>query len=65
MGVQDARRLAVTSYGYTDNCRYMGGYQRVEIQVGREWLPLSLNFLTKQALPAPSQAAGKSRFWSV
>ncbi len=27
-----------TSYGYTDNCRYLGGYQRVDIPVVRNWL---------------------------
>ena len=27
-----------TSYGYTDNCRYLGGYQRVDIPVVRDWL---------------------------
>lgn len=30
--------VAVTSYGYTDNCRYLGGYQRVEIEVVQDWL---------------------------
>ncbi len=30
--------VAVTSYGYTDNCRYLGGYQRVEIPVVQNWL---------------------------
>jgi hypothetical protein len=25
--------VAVTSDGYTDNCRYLGGYQRVDIGV--------------------------------
>src|SRR5215212_9034431 len=30
--------VAVTSYGYTDNCRYLGGYQRVEIPVVVDWL---------------------------
>jgi hypothetical protein len=30
--------VAVTSYGYTDNCRYLGGYQRVEIPVVQDWL---------------------------
>lgn len=30
--------VAVTSYGYTQNCRYLGGYQRVEIPVVRTWL---------------------------
>lgn len=34
----DDRIVAVTSYGYTDNCRYLGGYQRVDIDVVREWL---------------------------
>src|SRR5215212_4036106 len=30
--------VAVTSYGYTDNCRYLGGYQRIEIPVVEDWL---------------------------
>ena len=28
--------VAVTSYGYTANCRYLGGYQRVDIPVVQE-----------------------------
>jgi hypothetical protein len=28
----------VTSYGYTLNCRYLGGYQRVDIPVVQSWL---------------------------
>jgi Trypsin len=27
-----------TSYGYTNNCRYLGGYQRVDVPVVRDWL---------------------------
>lgn len=37
--------VAVTSYGYTDNCRYIDGYQRVDIKVVQDWLaqkPISL-----------------------
>jgi hypothetical protein len=30
--------VAVTSYGYTANCRYLGGYQRVDIGVVQSWL---------------------------
>lgn len=30
--------VAVTSYGYTDNCRYLGGYQRLDIPVVDSWL---------------------------
>jgi hypothetical protein len=30
--------VAVTSYGYTQNCRYLGGYQRVDIPVVQGWL---------------------------
>jgi hypothetical protein len=30
--------VAVTSYGYTQNCRYLGGYQRVDIPVVVGWL---------------------------
>jgi trypsin len=27
-----------TSYGYTNNCRYLGGYQRVDVPIVRTWL---------------------------
>jgi secreted trypsin-like serine protease len=30
--------VAVTSYGYTDNCRYLGGYQRVDVAVTQDWI---------------------------
>lgn len=30
--------VAVTSYGYTLNCRYLGGYQRVDIPVVQTWV---------------------------
>jgi Trypsin len=30
--------VAVTSYGYTQNCRYLGGYQRIEIAGVQSWL---------------------------
>jgi Trypsin len=30
--------VADTSYGYTNNCRYLGGFQRVDIPVVRNWL---------------------------
>ena len=30
--------VTVTSYGYTDNCRYLGGYQRLDIPVVQTWL---------------------------
>ena len=30
--------MTVTSYGLTDNCRYIGGYQRVDIPVVQKWL---------------------------
>ena len=34
----DGEIVAVTSYGYTDNCRYLGGYQRVDIEVTQNWI---------------------------
>jgi hypothetical protein len=34
----DGYLVAVTSYGYTLNCRYLGGYQRVDIAVVQDWL---------------------------
>jgi hypothetical protein len=30
--------VTVTSYSYTNNCRYLGGYQRVDIKVVQDWL---------------------------
>lgn len=30
--------VAVTSYGYTSNCRYIDGYQRIDIPVVANWL---------------------------
>lgn len=30
--------VTVTSYAYTSNCRYLGGYQRVDIKVVQDWL---------------------------
>ena len=27
-----------TSYGFTNNCRYLGGYQRVDIPIVRDWI---------------------------
>jgi hypothetical protein len=30
--------VAVTSYGYTENCRYIGGYQRLDISVTQDWV---------------------------
>ncbi len=30
--------VAVTSYSYTGNCRYLGGYQRVDIPIVRDWI---------------------------
>jgi hypothetical protein len=34
--------VTVTSYGYTDNCRYLGGYQRVDIPGVYSWLQAEL-----------------------
>ncbi|MBB3041122.1 hypothetical protein FHU40_000923 [Nocardioides soli] len=28
----------MTSYGYTENCRYLDGYQRVDIAGVQSWL---------------------------
>jgi len=36
--------VAVTSYGYTDNCRYLGGYQRVDIADSQDWLDEAFDF---------------------
>lgn len=34
----DGHIVAVTSYGYTANCRYLGGYQRLDIPSVQDWL---------------------------
>lgn len=36
--ILDGKIVGVTSYGYTQNCRYIDGYQRVEIPVVADWL---------------------------
>ena len=35
---KDGYVTTVTSYGYTGNCRYLGGLQRVDIPVVQDWL---------------------------
>jgi len=35
---KDGYVTTVTSYGYTNNCRYLGGLQRVDIPVVQSWL---------------------------
>ena len=34
----DGYLVADTSYGYTLNCRYLGGYQRLDIKSVQDWL---------------------------
>jgi Trypsin len=36
--LKDGYLSADTSYGFTSNCRYLGGYQRVDIPIVRNWL---------------------------
>lgn len=36
--LHDGEIVGVTSYGYTSNCRYIAGYQRVEVDVVQDWL---------------------------
>ena len=40
----DGEIVAVTSYGYTSNCRYLGGYQRVDIDDAQSWLAGEFGF---------------------
>lgn len=40
----DGEIVAVTSYGYTANCRYLGGYQRVDISESQDWLAEDFGF---------------------
>jgi len=37
-GLLGGQQVTVTSYGYTDNCRYIDGHQRLDIPVVQEWL---------------------------
>lgn len=46
-----------TSYGYTSNCRYLGGYQRVDIKIVRDWLTCALATATgASGTASPSDA---------
>jgi Trypsin len=36
--LKDGFLVADTSYGFTNNCRYLGGYQRVDIPIVRNWI---------------------------
>ncbi len=36
--IRDGFVVGDDSYGYTNNCRYLGGYQRVDVPVVRDWL---------------------------
>ena len=40
----DGYLVAVTSNTYTSNCRYLGGYQRVDIEVVQDWLASAVGF---------------------
>lgn len=35
---QGGYQVTVTRYGYTSNCRYIDGFQRVDIPVVQDWL---------------------------
>jgi V8-like Glu-specific endopeptidase len=37
-GASGEKIVTVTSYGYTDNCRYLDGLQRVDIPVVQDWV---------------------------
>lgn len=36
--LKDGYIVGDTSYGYTNNCRYIDGYQRVDIPIVRDWI---------------------------
>jgi hypothetical protein len=36
--IRDGYVVGDTSYGLTANCRYLGGYQRIDIPIVRDWL---------------------------
>ena len=37
-GFEGGYVVSVVSYGYTSNCRYIDGHQRVDIGVAQDWL---------------------------
>jgi hypothetical protein len=43
-----------TSYGFTNNCRYLGGYQRVDIPIVRNWILDCVADLTCPTKAAPA-----------
>jgi hypothetical protein len=53
-GFLDGYLVGDTSYGYTNNCRYLGGYQRVDIPVVRDWVLCVLDVVA----PTGSVASG-------
>jgi hypothetical protein len=50
--------VGVTSYGYTSHCRYLGGYQRVDIAVAQNWLT---TFTAPKGSPPEEQGRLKSK----
>jgi len=36
--IRDGYVVGDTSYTYTNNCRYLGGYQRIDIPVVQDWM---------------------------
>lgn len=51
----DGMIVGDTSYGYTSNCRYLGGYQRVDIPVVRSWLECVLTEVDPVASAASAE----------
>jgi hypothetical protein len=50
-----------TSYGYTSNCRYLGGYQRVDIPVVRDWLLCALQTVAPTGSAAHNERTPDAR----
>jgi hypothetical protein len=48
-----------TSYGYTSNCRYLGGYQRVDIPIVRDWLTCIMGEANSGAAAAIAECGTK------
>lgn len=50
--IYDGVVVGDTSYGYTSNCRYLGGYQRVDIPVVHDWITCVLELAPDAATAA-------------
>jgi hypothetical protein len=59
--------VAVTSYGYTSNCRYIGGHQRVDIAGVQDWLATfkESSFRAASTDSSATSSQAQSSLWAM